>query len=208
MAWIGSKSKHFHPPPPPPLQRAHPRPQLFSTFTRRAPHIKNGPGPQNLKTATDQGCTPDLPLKEKISCWGKKKLPLCHKNHPIPHRMHASFWSDPTISYLSLKPLKGSRLFNIITVEVIALSNIRTNPHKLNPNPGRGGGGVWCPRPLPYLISPFVFKMWDCTPKYLPKIFLVTFCHQKKLYPPFLYMTSFFWWRQSFEDFGFIPFCF
>ena len=47
MAWIGSKSKHFQRPPPQP-----PDPQLFSTFTRMAPHIKNGPGPQNLKTAT------------------------------------------------------------------------------------------------------------------------------------------------------------
>ena len=53
MARIGSKSKSFQRPPPPPhTQTAPPDPQLFSTFTRRAPHIKNGPGPQNLKTAT------------------------------------------------------------------------------------------------------------------------------------------------------------
>ena len=42
--------KVFSAPPPP--QTAPPDPQLFSTFTRSAPHIKNGPGPQNLKTAT------------------------------------------------------------------------------------------------------------------------------------------------------------
>ena len=48
--------KIFSPPPPP--QTAPPDPQLFSTFTRRAPHIKNGPGPQNLKTAYNSQIIP------------------------------------------------------------------------------------------------------------------------------------------------------
>ena len=53
MAWIGSKSKNFQRPHSPlPDSTTPPDSQLFSTFTRRAPHIKNGPGPQNLKTAT------------------------------------------------------------------------------------------------------------------------------------------------------------